>query len=105
MNCQHVWSRNIESITPTLFPGLAALALLLVLFAVGLLLVESRIRGRAAYYRLGAGAARRARPVPLGRWRYPALAFTGTVITSGADKIWLANIKLAQLAANDFAFL
>ena len=31
--------------------------------------------------------------------------FTGTVITSGADEIWLATIKLAQLAANDFAFL
>jgi Ca2+-binding RTX toxin-like protein len=32
-------------------------------------------------------------------------AFTGTVITSGADEIWLANIKLAQLAANDFALV
>jgi iron(III) transport system permease protein len=53
----------------------AALALLLVAFALALLVVESRFRGRAAYHRIGAGAARRARPLPLGRWRYPALAF------------------------------
>ena len=53
----------------------AALALLLVLFAATLLLAEARARGRAAYYRIGAGTGRRARPVPLGRWRYPALGF------------------------------
>lgn len=58
----------------------AALALLLVLFAVILLLAEARVRGRATYYRIGSGAARRARPVPLGRWRYPALAFCAGVI-------------------------
>ncbi|MEA2526511.1 MAG: iron(III) transport system permease protein [Thermomicrobiales bacterium] len=53
----------------------ASLALLLVVFALALLAVEARFRGRAAYHRLGAGAARRARPLPLGSWRYPALAF------------------------------
>ncbi len=53
----------------------AALALLLVGFALALLAIEARFRGRAAYHRLGAGAARRARPLPLGRWRYPALSF------------------------------
>lgn len=53
----------------------AALALLLVGFALVLLAIEARFRGRAVYHRLGAGAARRARPLPLGRWRYPALAF------------------------------
>lgn len=61
----------------------AALALLLVVFVVAVLLVESWIRGRAAYYRIGAGAARRVRPVPLGRWRYPALAFCAGVIGLG----------------------
>ncbi len=58
----------------------AALALVLVCFALVLLAIESRVRGRAAYHRLGSGAARRARPVPLGAWRYPALAFCGVVI-------------------------
>jgi iron(III) transport system permease protein len=58
----------------------AALALVLVSFALMLLAIESRIRGRAVYHRLGSGAARRARAVPLGAWRYPALAFCGVVI-------------------------
>jgi iron(III) transport system permease protein len=58
----------------------AALALLLVVFALALLVVEARIRGRAAYYRLGSGAARKTRLVPLGRWRYAALGFCGLVI-------------------------
>jgi iron(III) transport system permease protein len=53
----------------------AALALLLVVFALSLLAVETRLRGRSAYHRLGAGSARRARPLPLQKWRYPALAF------------------------------
>ena len=58
----------------------AALALPLVLFAAVLLLAEARVRGRAAYHRLGSGAARPARPVPLGRWRYPALAACAAVV-------------------------
>lgn len=58
----------------------AVLALLLVLFAVALLLAEARVRGRATYYRIGSGAARRTRPVPLGRWRYPALAFCAGIV-------------------------
>jgi iron(III) transport system permease protein len=57
----------------------AALALLLVAFAVVLLLIETRIRGRAAYYRIGAGSARKYRPIPLGAWRYPAVAFAGAI--------------------------
>ncbi|MGH2561226.1 MAG: ABC transporter permease [Thermomicrobiales bacterium] len=61
----------------------AALALLLVIFAAAVLLVEAWIRGRAAYYRIGSGAARRVRPVPLGRWRYPAVAFCAVVIGMG----------------------
>ncbi len=58
----------------------AALSLLLVLFTVGLLLAEARVRGRASYHRVGSGAARRARPVPLGRWRWPALAYCALVV-------------------------
>jgi iron(III) transport system permease protein len=59
----------------------AALALLLVAFAVVLLAIEARVRGRAAYYRIGAGSARRYRPIPLGAWRYPAVAFAGAVFS------------------------
>ncbi len=44
------------------------------------MLAEARVRGRATYFRIGSGAARRARPVPLGRWRYPALLFCAGVI-------------------------
>lgn len=58
----------------------SALALLLVLFAAALLLAEARVRGRASFHRVGGGAARPARPVPLGRWRLPALAYCAGVV-------------------------
>ena len=58
----------------------AALALVLVLLTVLLVLSESRVRGRARYGRLSAGAARQARPLALGRWRWPALLFLGGVV-------------------------
>ena len=60
----------------------AALSLLLVLFAGALLLAEARVRGRrqAAYHRLGSGSARAARPVPLGRWRWPSLLFCAAIV-------------------------
>ncbi len=58
----------------------AVLALMLVAFALALLAVEGRFRGQAVYHRLGAGAARRARQVPLGRWRYPALAYCAATL-------------------------
>jgi iron(III) transport system permease protein len=77
----------------------AALALVLVAFAALLLAGESwlRGRGRAVYHRLGAGAARRARPVALGRWRWPALLYCGAVVglgiglTVGVLLYWLVN--------------
>jgi iron(III) transport system permease protein len=53
----------------------AALALILIGMALLLLLMEARLRGRAAYHRLGAGAARRTRPIALRRGRIPALLF------------------------------
>ena len=62
-------------------PTLAAvLALLLVACTAGLLLAEGRLRGRAGYHRSGAGMARTSRPVTLGPWRWPALAFTALVV-------------------------
>lgn len=52
----------------------AVLGCALVLLAVVITVGERRARGRAAAYRVGGGAARRAVPVSLGVWRIPALA-------------------------------
>jgi iron(III) transport system permease protein len=52
----------------------ASLALVLVALTGLVLLAEGRLRSRASYHRLGAGAARVATPVPLGRWKWPAVA-------------------------------
>jgi iron(III) transport system permease protein len=59
----------------------AVLALLLVVFTVTLLVVESRVRGRRQYHRSSAGARRALRPVPLGRWKWPAVGFCALVVT------------------------
>ena len=62
-------------------PSLAAvLSLMLVACTAALLLGESRLRGRARYHRSGGGAARVARPVALGAWRWPALALCTLVL-------------------------
>ena len=53
----------------------AVLALVLVVLTAIVLAAESRFRRRARYHRSAPGAARRAARVPLGRWRWPALAF------------------------------
>jgi iron(III) transport system permease protein len=59
----------------------AVLALMLVGLTLLILYAESRVRGRARYYRSGAGAGgRRPRRVALGGWRIPALAFCSTVV-------------------------
>ncbi|MDQ3692096.1 MAG: iron ABC transporter permease [Chloroflexota bacterium] len=58
----------------------AALALLLVGFTVALLIVETRIRGRATLYRVSSGSARSAKPVGLGHWKYPAVGFCATIV-------------------------
>ena len=67
----------------------ASLGLLLVLIALVLLILQSRLRGASGYHRVGPGAARVPRPVPLRRWRIPALIFC-TVITLIALVIPLA---------------
>ena len=51
----------------------AALSLVVVAMALGILLLEGRTRGRLSYYRTGSGASRTPRVVHLGRWRWPAL--------------------------------
>jgi iron(III) transport system permease protein len=57
-----------------------ALSLILVLLGVILLLGEGAARGEGRSARIGAGAARLARPRPLGRAAVPALAFVVTVV-------------------------
>jgi iron(III) transport system permease protein len=57
----------------------AVLSLLLVALAVGLVLWEARIRGRAGV-RTGAGVARRGRQVHLGHARVPAILGLSTVL-------------------------
>lgn len=73
----------------------AALGILLVLFALALLWLESRMRGKAAYHRIGSGAARAPKPIRLGRMRVPALLFASAVaflslgVPIGALAYWM----------------
>lgn len=59
--------------------GAAALGFLLVMIVLALLAGYSWVRGSSNYHRTGPGAARPAPPVPLGRWRLPALGFCSVV--------------------------
>jgi iron(III) transport system permease protein len=59
----------------------ASLALVLVAVTATILYLEFRTRGRASYARSSVGAPRKARPVALGRWRWPALALVGLTVT------------------------
>ena len=58
----------------------ATLSLLLVAVTAIALVVEYRTRRRGRLYRTSPGAARRRRPVRLGRWTAPALAFCSAVV-------------------------
>jgi len=58
----------------------AILSLMLVAIAFAILAAEQRSRGRARCYRSGAGAARDLPAVPLGRWRWAALALSAAVV-------------------------
>lgn len=75
----------------------AALALVLVALTAVIMVAEARTRGRARYARGGVGVARRIRRVPLGRWRWPALAFHALVVLLalvlpiGVLAYWLAQ--------------
>lgn len=59
----------------------AILGLMLVCLTVAILLMEGRSRGRAAYHRSSAGAARRYTTVRLGRWRWVATGFCLVVVS------------------------
>lgn len=57
----------------------AVLALILVVLTFGILLFEYRTRGKTRYHGYGVGSPRLARSVPLGFWKYPALAFCSSI--------------------------
>ena len=61
----------------------AILALVLVMLTIGLLLLERRTAAATRNYRIGTGVQRRARPVMLGKWRVPALAFCTLLVAVG----------------------
>ncbi len=61
----------------------ALFAAILVILTVVILFLEQRSRGRARYNRLSAGCSRQLQPAQLGRWKMPAVAFTGTVVAIG----------------------
>ncbi len=61
----------------------AVLALLLVVFTLLILLIETRTRGRARYYRSSSGTMRCPPLVKLGRWRGPVLVFCALITTVG----------------------
>ncbi|HUG56573.1 MAG TPA: iron ABC transporter permease [Candidatus Limnocylindrales bacterium] len=60
--------------------GAAALSLVLVSIALAVIVAESLLRRPAAYHRVGVGAVRPARPVPLGYWRWPSFALCASVV-------------------------
>ncbi len=61
----------------------ALLALLLAVVAALVLSMERGAERRARYHRSSAQSSRRASPVRLGRWRWPALAFCSAVTLAG----------------------
>jgi iron(III) transport system permease protein len=60
----------------------AILALMLVALTATILILEAKTRGRARYFQTS-GAVRTARPTSLGKWKVPALAFCGGVVSLG----------------------
>lgn len=83
------------------FDRSAAASLALVLVAIGMLfvLLESLTRGKARYHSRGNGPAR---TVALGRWKWPALLFCGSVaalslaLPSGVIAYWLVRGLVAD---------
>ncbi len=60
----------------------AALAMLLVLLVLAILVLEYRARSRAKYYSRGSGSQQPQRIIPLGKWKWGAIAFCTLVATA-----------------------
>lgn len=77
------------------------LALVLVAITLLLLLAGQQVQGRRRYHRAGIGTRRQPRPVRLGRWAWPALAFCAAVaiaalvMPTGVITYWLIRGLLA----------
>ncbi len=75
----------------------AALSLVLVAAAIAIVTLETRSRGRSLHHSLGPGANREFRPLPLRRWRWPAVAglslvtFATTVGPGAVLLYWLVR--------------
>lgn len=73
----------------------AVLALVLVTLTAGILLLEAAVRGKKQYHRTGTGVRRQARPVDLGRWRWPAVVLISLLVMAsvgmpvGVSSFWL----------------
>ena len=61
----------------------STLALALIAITLALLWMHTRTQRRGRLFRIGTGASRQLQVTPLGRWRYPALAFCGTTVFIG----------------------
>ena len=59
------------------------LAIVLIVMALALLVMQSRMAGRGRHFRIGSGASRRLEVVRLGRWRWLAVAFCAAVVMAG----------------------
>ena len=59
------------------------LTLVLIAITLMLLLLQSLVQHRGRHYRIGIGTAHALQPVQLGKWKYPAILFCGTVIFIG----------------------
>ncbi len=74
----------------------AVLSLVLVGLALLVVLLERRIRSRHRLYRVGAGSARQAQRVDLGKWRWPATALLGAVV---AVSVGFPAVMLTRMLA------
>ncbi len=61
----------------------ALLALVLIVLTVALIYMERRAAVQGRNYRIGTGARRQLKTIRLGRWRWPALAFCGALVSIG----------------------
>ena len=59
----------------------AAMSLVLVALALGIVATEALSRGRSKYYTSGPGTPRPLASVQLGRWRWPSLIFCGIIVS------------------------